>query len=180
MYIHFLFACLLIVYTRIYLPIVSFRGNFAVCDAKAVFGTWHHNIGKCWGPYKADNRATVGIYASSHRPLTLSSLILGLAPGDPHSSSRTHAHGPISTLAFLDTRAHPKRGSTLGLCNLHHRFTKVQNWGIYCLNPAGGLVWVPGFGMAQHPCRALDLRGMVGGSKSPVAPPNGICWWSEM
>ena len=35
--------------------------------------------------------------------------------------------------------ADPKSRSTLGFYNLHHRSTGVQNWGIYVLDPPGGL-----------------------------------------
>ena len=35
--------------------------------------------------------------------------------------------------------ADPKSGSTSGFCNLHHRSIRIQNWGIYILDPPGGL-----------------------------------------
>ena len=38
-----------------------------------------------------------------------------------------------------DPWADPKNRSTLGFCDLHHRSIRAQNWGIYFLDPSGGL-----------------------------------------
>ena len=45
--------------------------------------------------------------------------------------------------------ADPKSRSTLGFWNLHHRSIGVQNWGLYFLDPPGGLGRRPGGGAAN-------------------------------
>ena len=59
-------------------------------------------------------------------------------------------------LMLPDAWADPKSRSTLGFCNLHHRSSRAQNWGIYFLDPPGGL----GCGTYENACRfGPYLRG---------------------
>ena len=50
---------------------------------------------------------------------------------------------PKSAFKFPDPCAHPKSRSTLGFYKLRHRSTRVQKWGIYLLDPPGGLGFDP-------------------------------------
>ena len=56
----------------------------------------------------------------------------------------------ITSGSFPDPGADPTSRSPLGFYKLHHRSVRVQHWGIYLLDPPGGL----GFG-GLH----LDIRG---------------------
>ena len=50
-----------------------------------------------------------------------------------------HASKQISSFHYPDAWADPKSRVTMGFCHLHYRSTGVQNWGIYLLDPPGGL-----------------------------------------
>ena len=43
------------------------------------------------------------------------------------------------TTTYPDPWVDPKSRSTLRFCNLHHRSIRVQNWGLYFLDPPRGL-----------------------------------------
>ena len=58
---------------------------------------------------------------------------------------------PTVALSLYIYRIHMKirdidiqKRSTLGLCNLHHRTIRAQNWGFYLLDPPGGVGRGPG------------------------------------
>ena len=55
-----------------------------------------------------------------------------------------------------DPWADPKSRSTLGFCTLHYRSIRALHWGIYCLDPPGGL------GGASHQGRQLTTISGLG------------------
>ena len=72
-------------------------------------------------------------------PKTEDQRLPGLAPAPvrPRLCQRPRVEAVWSSGArpAYDTPEDPKSRSTFGFCNLHHRSTRVQNWGMYFLDP---------------------------------------------
>ena len=59
-----------------------------------------------------------------------------------------------SNIDFPEPLQDPKRRSTLGLYNLHHRSIRIQNWGLHFLDPPGRLGCKKDVGDPSSSCAA--------------------------